>query len=77
MDHLDPETRKKVDALTAQGRHVEAVALLRKPGGRRHKLPVGECASCDRETSDFHPSHDASDRCESGKHSHCTCDTCF
>ena len=21
--------------------------------------------------------HDASDRCESGKHPHCTCDTCF
>lgn len=23
------------------------------------------------------PPHDASSRCESGKHSHCTCDTCF
>ena len=25
----------------------------------------------------FHPSHDASDRCCSGKHVHCSCDTCF
>jgi len=28
--------------------------------------------------SDIHaPSHKASRRCESGKHAHCTCDTCF
>jgi hypothetical protein len=44
---------------------------------RRHKLPAGECKSCDREKGSFHPPHDASDRCESGKHSHCSCDTCF
>ncbi len=25
----------------------------------------------------FVPSHKASNRCESGKHPHCTCDTCF
>jgi len=25
----------------------------------------------------FAPSHKASDKCESGKHPHCTCDTCF
>lgn len=25
----------------------------------------------------FAPRHKASNRCESGKHSHCTCDTCF
>lgn len=25
----------------------------------------------------FMPSHKASSRCESGKRSHCTCDTCF
>ena len=54
-----------------------AVEALRGPSARRHKLPKGECQSCDRETSDFHPSHDASERCESGKHNHCTCDTCF
>jgi hypothetical protein len=25
----------------------------------------------------FAPRHKASDRCQSGKRSHCTCDTCF
>lgn len=25
----------------------------------------------------FCPPHKASDRCESGKYAHCTCDTCF
>lgn len=47
---------------------------------KRHKAPPGECTTCDRERAqgnDFHPSHDASDRCESGKHAHCSCDTCF
>ena len=48
-----------------------------RPIRRRHKLPSGQCKSCDRETSDFHPPHDASPRCESGKRSHCSCDTCF
>ena len=44
---------------------------------RRHKLPTGECPFCDGETTDFHPSHDASPRCESGKRNHCSCDSCF
>jgi hypothetical protein len=47
---------------------------------RRHKLALGECKFCDHERAqgnDFHPSHDASLRCESGKHNHCTCDVCF
>lgn len=47
---------------------------------RRHQLPEGECAYCDaeRKASNNHfPSHDASPRCESGKHSHCTCDACW
>lgn len=47
---------------------------------KRHKAPPGECKLCDEERerrSDFHPSHDASDRCESGKRIHCSCDTCF
>lgn len=25
----------------------------------------------------FAPRHKASDRCQSGKHAHCSCDTCF
>lgn len=47
---------------------------------RRHKLELGQCVYCDREreqNNNFHPYHDASDHCKSGKHPHCTCDTCF
>lgn len=40
--------------------------------------PPGECAFCDEHRNDsMMPSHDPSPRCESGKHPHCTCDTCF
>jgi hypothetical protein len=47
---------------------------------RRHKLPKGECPYCDREReagNNFHPWHDASRYCKSGKRPHCTCDRCF
>jgi hypothetical protein len=47
---------------------------------RRHQLKPGQCAYCDREReagNTFFPWHDASAFCESGKHEHCTCDTCF
>ena len=50
------------------------------PQVRRHRLDLGLCPYCDRcweERLDFHPSHDASRSCESGKHNHCSCDTCF
>jgi hypothetical protein len=46
----------------------------------RHKAPEGECAYCDAErakNNEYHPHHDASPRCESGKRPHCTCDTCW
>lgn len=36
-----------------------------------------DCAYCARETSDFFPSHDAGSNCQSGRHNHCTCDSCF
>jgi hypothetical protein len=37
-----------------------------------------DCGYCQHEMeSDFFPYHDASNFCESGKHNHCTCDTCF
>ena len=45
---------------------------------RRERLPG--CVLCDQLIADgttFAPPHDASDGCESGKHDHCTCDTCF
>lgn len=56
------------------GRLYEARQYIK---ARRHKMPAGECAYCDGETSDFHSPHDASGRCESGKRSHCSCDACF
>lgn len=47
------------------------------PRCRRHRLARGECPYCDEQVSEFHPPHDASDRCESGGRSHCSCDVCF
>ncbi len=45
---------------------------------RRTRMPEGECPYCDEYgDEDMMPPHDASPRCESGKHPHCTCDTCF
>jgi len=40
---------------------------------------VAGCSTCDRdpEGRQLMPPHTASDRCESGKHDHCSCDTCF
>ena len=49
---------------------------LATPPPRRRRLPKGECPSCDRD-GPVGPSHDASPYCQSGKHPHCTCDTCF
>lgn len=41
-------------------------------------LTPGQCVTCDaHRPGQMMPPHDASPRCESGKHSHCTCDTCF
>jgi hypothetical protein len=42
---------------------------------RRHVVPG--CATCEIHGKGVMPSHDASDRCESGKDAHCTCDLCF
>lgn len=57
-----------------------ALDAMRGRPAHRHQLPPGECAYCDRERAagnTFFPSHDASEGCQSGKHPHCTCDTCF
>ena len=54
--------------------------LRDNPRPRRHKLDVGQCICCDefhKEGTDFHPSHDASASCLSGKRTHCSCDECF
>lgn len=42
--------------------------------------PQGECATCDRERGNpwgHFPRHKASDRCQSNKYPHCTCDICW
>jgi hypothetical protein len=47
---------------------------------RVHKAAPGACSLCDQlraKGEKHHPSHDASSRCQSGGHSHCSCDTCF
>lgn len=54
--------------------------VTNRPTKRRHKAPEGECSHCNElraSGSDFHPPHDPSPNCQSGKRSHCTCDTCF
>lgn len=44
----------------------------------RYRRPIGECVTCDSNRNDgMMPSHTPSDRCESGKRQHCTCDVCF
>jgi hypothetical protein len=48
------------------------------PTPRIRAMPVGKCGFCDHNRDNgMMPSHDASPNCKSGKHSHCTCDTCF
>ena len=44
-----------------------------------HKIETAGCKECQRVQANngFGPSHDASPRCKSGGHDHCTCDTCF
>lgn len=47
--------------------------------GRYARYYVG-CITCEREMetgSSFFPPHNARESCESGKHNHCSCDTCF
>ncbi len=49
-----------------------------EPKQRRYILSGGLCVTCSQHiASEMMPPHDASDRCESGKRPHCTCDVCF
>lgn len=52
---------------------------IEQPRQRRYILSGGQCVTCSQYTpgDGMLPPHDASDRCESGKRNHCTCDTCF
>jgi len=49
-----------------------------KPTPHREYRDAG-CSTCARDPRGMQmmPPHQASDRCESGKHNHCSCDTCF
>ena len=58
----------------------EANALLKPEFASKALLPPGECAECDgyrAQNIRMFPSHTPSERCESGKRPHCTCDACF
>lgn len=48
-------------------------------GAIRRRVAMEEgCATCaELARGSFGPYHDPSPRCESGKHPHCTCGTCF
>ena len=35
------------------------------------------CTYCEETAGKFAPRHKASERCESGKRNHCSCDICF
>lgn len=47
-----------------------------KIGGLGKILSISNCSSCQRNNGQG-PSHSASDRCQSGKRNHCTCNACF
>lgn len=73
-----PNTTKPATILPFREPEQSPAPLYRGP--RRYLLEPGECPYCDRlrdEKAYLYPPHDASQNCRSGKHSHCTCDTCF
>lgn len=90
-EHPDADEAEAYDvtADAAHGRMVDKIADMMDhgrdlakdaPRPRRAKAPEGECLTCAKERkkgNSFHPPHDASASCESGKHNHCSCDTCF
>lgn len=49
------------------------------PDDRARRIFVVGCSYCESDDCNFGfcPPHDASPRCESGKHNHCSCDVCF
>jgi len=44
---------------------------------RRSRVEGCSICATDPERKQMMPPHDASTRCESGSHTHCSCDTCF
>lgn len=74
------EHRLKQHGVTLVGDEKSALAVARDQhlAELRYRRPPGECVTCDANRNDsMMPSHTASDRCESGKRAHCTCDVCF
>lgn len=59
------EIQARRDAITA-----EAISKFAKP-------QVADCGTCQRNSIFGGHGHYASPRCRSGRHPHCTCDTCF
>ena len=56
----------------------DIMRMAHKIAMEKYRRPAGECAFCDEHRKDaMMPSHTPSERCESGKHPHCTCDVCF
>lgn len=51
--------------------------LIRADAWMPRRRTVDGCETCQTITSPHSPSHDASEWCESGKRTHCTCDRCF
>lgn len=49
--------------------------VIAKFGKPHPKYP--DCQSCLSQSIFGGPDHEASPRCRSGRHAHCTCDTCF
>jgi hypothetical protein len=41
------------------------------------EIEASRCLYCEETGGKFRPPHKASNRCESGKRDHCTCDICF
>ena len=75
------QTIKSTEALEWHG---DAAVRVRYATEGSTYEPVGiyvdGCTYCQGERergNTFFPSHHASERCQSGKRNHCTCDTCF
>lgn len=54
--------------------------LSQRPETQRRQRLRGNCPTCEkakRNGHPFHPPHDPSPNCKSGKRPHCTCDACF
>jgi len=79
-DHIHPTFGQILDAFNSriESRADKARADAAFEANARRALPKGQCAFCDKHrNSPMMPSHFASNRCESGKHPHCTCNICF